>query len=251
MVGEVVDSKSDGGHVTSSVPSHVGAFPDKTDIISLLKKYVKALAMITLVHDRGARKYFNYSWLIDPNASNSSIEDNLNALYRHFVAHSMGQIVDSEGLPHIFHMACRAGMLVSTYYRQFNPFKVSYKNINDTDYMDHSFIGRQITPEEIACIAGESQHPDIPHDLEQLQPYIQGLMLEMSTNIDKFHKVYPGTIHPLDHLDGAIVALFIAVLRYTQLELEGRSWDFLLDRKNYTTEDLTYMADQFGINVMK
>lgn len=98
----------------------VGSFPLKVNIADVLQRNRFGLQVLGMVHERGSRKYKPYGWYNSPATTDSTVENNLNAIYRHFAAHSMGFPIDPEGLPHVFHMCCRAGMLVTTAYRNWS-----------------------------------------------------------------------------------------------------------------------------------
>lgn len=97
--------------------TRVGAITGKIQLHEQLKYFHSSLAAIGLVHRRGARKYTPYGWFCDPFNTDATPTATLSALLRHFSAHSMGFFTDIEGLPHIFHMCCRAAMYVSIKYK--------------------------------------------------------------------------------------------------------------------------------------
>lgn len=148
----------------------------------LIKKYKRPLAAIALVHLIGTRKYDAYSWQNYPTASNSTCLENIDALIRHFSAHSMGQIIDPDGLPHMFNMCCRAGMLVSTFYRKRNQHKTIYKNVAHPAI---DWFGIFLTPEELLVCSKEDQHVNLADNLEQLYPHIWGLLVECAEHTEE------------------------------------------------------------------
>lgn len=89
--------------------------PSITEAWPLYRFHFRALAA---VHELGRSKYSAFSWQNNPNASNSTIENNVDALMRHIALHKAGYTQDAEGFPHIYHIACRIGMLLTTWYRQ-------------------------------------------------------------------------------------------------------------------------------------
>lgn len=124
-------------------------------MVKVVNMFHEQLAAISLVHLLGTRKYKAYSWLNDPRASNSTVTDNADAMYRHFIAHSMGRVWDPEGLPHLFHLCCRAGMLVTTWYRMMNPNpKMAYVDCSEMSrkLLLPSGVGQFLTPEEILSL---------------------------------------------------------------------------------------------------
>lgn len=78
-------------------------------------------------------KYEPYSWFNDPEHSDATISNNLNAMNRHYLAHTMNFWFDGDGLPHLYHLLCRTAMLVVNGYR----FKLSNNktiNINKNNF---------------------------------------------------------------------------------------------------------------------
>lgn len=152
-----------------------GGFTYKADITKIIKDYELPLKMIALVHHCGARKYKIFSWYNEPYVSDSSLMDNLNALYRHFGAHSMGKIVDREGLLHIFHMCCRAGMMISTFIKEKNYLDTTLTS-DCTDEIPYSEWFTFIPATEIFSLASDGYVPTINEDtveLEEQQARIQ------------------------------------------------------------------------------
>ena len=121
----------------------VGGYSHKESITDTIDCYDIPLKMISIVHHFGALKYKPFSWYNFPYISNSSMTDNVNALFRHLGAHSMGKIKDREGLLHIMHACCRCAMLVSVFYKEESSFESSISPINITDpsewygFIDH------------------------------------------------------------------------------------------------------------------
>ena len=174
-----------------SLDSFTGAFKNKEPIGDKLRWFSSVLAMISLVHERGTMKYVSYSWMVDPTKSNSTMTDNLDAIERHLDAHSMGKLMDPEGLPHIFHLACRAGMLVTTVMRE----RYSVKTVPIRDKREAyaslaaSMIGSQLTAEEI--IACSKQLP-VSFDkinqmsAEELLPLVRGYLVDLHLQVGDF-----------------------------------------------------------------
>lgn len=94
-----------------------GGYTGKPNLLELFDKYDLGLKMIAYIHYRGTKKYPAFGWYNSPFTCGGTCYDDLNALMRHLGAHNSGFIRDPEGSPHIFHMCCRAGMLVTGFYR--------------------------------------------------------------------------------------------------------------------------------------
>ena len=164
----------------------VGAYVGKASISAITKKFVIPLAMTAIVHERGTMKYVSYSWQNDPSASNSTVQDNLDAIERHLGAHSMGKLMDDEGLPHLFHIACRASMMVTTHLRnrmkQLDPHSSQFRMVRQNDKVgafSESLAGTQLTSEEL--LACSKKLPTIYHDnlsVGELYALIRGHLFE-------------------------------------------------------------------------
>ena len=171
--------------------SATGAFINKEPIGDKLRWFSSVLAMISLVHERGTMKYVSYSWMADPTKSNSTMNNNLDAIERHLDAHSMGKLMDPEGLPHIFHLACRAGMLVTTAMRD----RYGVKDVPIRDKREAyaslaaSMIGSQLTAEEI--IACSKQLPAAFDKIKQMSadellPLVRGYLVDLHLKFTDF-----------------------------------------------------------------
>lgn len=98
----------------------IGAIPNKLQLDCLSNKETQLfLYMVGLIHLPGTRKHGYFNWQNDPEHTDSTISNNLSALCRHFCMVREGRWMDPEGYPHIFHMACRVSMLITTYVRQY------------------------------------------------------------------------------------------------------------------------------------
>lgn len=142
--------------MTTTQPQ-IGSFPTKREMYPVFRDFILPLNMIAFVHRRGAKKYPLYKWYNDPHQCDSSIIANLNAIYRHFAAYSMGFSMDPEGLPHVFHMCCRAGMMITTAYRKWNNCTELLANgTGDSDTLKYGALGGNffnfITPEEVVSL---------------------------------------------------------------------------------------------------
>ena len=72
---------------------NVGCIKNKAPLSRLTAKYRIPYIAIALIHHFGASKYGYYSWYNDPANCNSTVSDNLNAIFRHMVAHRIGKII--------------------------------------------------------------------------------------------------------------------------------------------------------------
>jgi hypothetical protein len=173
------------------IPGAIGAYTNKESMGELVTKFKVPLVMTALVHERGTMKYESYSWLHSPTKSNSTISANLDAIDRHLSAHSMGKLMDVEGLPHIFHLACRAGMMVTTYLRTLeNQFNVMPKRGANTAIGEWAskYPGSQITSEEIlACSRKLPEALEVIDNVspDELYPLIRALLLECQFSPDE------------------------------------------------------------------
>ncbi len=172
----------------------IGSIKNKPNIINILDKYRTGLNMLSVIHMAGAKKYELYSWINRPEQSNSTITDNLNALYRHFSAHSMGKFIDEEGFPHIFHLCCRAGMLITTFYRVLQQISYQYTDTG-FEYRLHP-QSKFITPEEIYSLI-KYEYPlkediqekyNLPTDEVSLRSFLNTHLLACMFDYAKFQR---------------------------------------------------------------
>lgn len=138
--------------------TYTGAFKNKIKLANIIKEYQFPLACIALIHRMGEIKYPSYSWFNDPEASDSTVENNINAMLRHFSAHRMGFAIDPESnMPHLCHLACRAGMLITTFYRGLNGVAHTDLMSKPSEYPNNP-IGAYITGEEILSLSKVAKH---------------------------------------------------------------------------------------------
>ena len=98
-----------------------GSLPKQIRFNDIIEKYRLGLAAVELGHLVGSISYEPFSWYNSPETSDSTPENNLNALYRHMCAFEKGTVIDDNSLlPHPVHMACRSAMLVSVIYKEQN-----------------------------------------------------------------------------------------------------------------------------------
>ena len=103
-----------------------------------------ALVANSSIQEFGARKYNYYSYMNYPHLSDSHLENNINAAYRHLLAFMENEnSIDESTVNHMAHICCRAGSMgLSRYYRlctnnhYVRPFTRS-----------NSFISRRIHPD--------------------------------------------------------------------------------------------------------
>ena len=202
------------------------AYEGKPDLVRICRANRLFFTAISLVHKRGCRKYAAYSWLNVPVGRDSSLMDNINAISRHFGAHSMGRILDPEGLPHIFHMCCRAGMLVTTAYRQAIDYATVVHGTNTWAALDYSLLGGDfgifLTPQEFLPFTKETRYA-LPRRLDECYPVIQGLLVNIALDPRfapeypeyKLDKESPFTVYwPIDQL-------YLAIARFVRLWAEA------------------------------
>lgn len=168
-----------------------GAFMEKISLIDIINEYKETIQLVSAVHDKGAAKYPCYSFRVERDAPNASISDNINALFRHFLAHSMGKTIDVEGFPHIWHIACRAAMLVTAFYKNNLNLFSEYKGIFSFLTIDEIKIGgHQITEEFLFALSKTSLYEEeIPNDIGQLKPLIMSKLISITENLDSLQQI--------------------------------------------------------------
>lgn len=223
-----------------------GALEGKVPYTRILTEFKIPLAAIGLVHRRGARKYAAYSWLRDPSASNSTVWENIDAMLRHMTAHSIGLVRDPEGLPHIYHMCCRAGMLVSTYLREQvpDPFRWPEKALEDNQ--DHLDPGCWLTPEELVALANYYKYPtslekyriDGKWDISFLQNHIYSMLSTAALTYLKHQwtKKKQSLFSELSLPEN----IFVSTMIYAKEFLRQYSYKDLVDETLLTEDDKNY-----------
>ncbi len=227
----------------------IGALEGKVPYTKILQEFSLPLAAIGLVHRRGARKYAAYSWLHDPEASNSTIWENIDAMLRHMTAHSIGMIQDPEGLPHIYHMCCRAGMLVTTYLREQvpDPMNWSVEDIETIDNEDDPSFGCWITPEEILALAVYYNHKDYLYPYYNntkvipnlLQEHIYSLLLNCAMTYNRNNS----WINPKEDIfdyPTVIEDIFISTMIFAQNYLKNHKYTSLVNNDLLSEDDKEY-----------
>lgn len=233
-------------------PIVVGALEGKVPYTQILQEFKLPLAAIGLVHRRGARKYSAYSWLNDPEASNSTIWENIDAMLRHMTAHSIGMIQDPEGLPHIYHMCCRAGMLVTTYLREQVPAPMEWlpgkiEDITGEDEGDSPSFGCWITPEELLALAVYDAYKDCwaPYfdnyglTAGLLQEHIYSLLLNCSMTYGKDDSWIAPKIDLFDS-PTSIEDIFISTILFAQDYMKKHKYTTLVNSNLLTIDDKDY-----------
>mgnify|MGYP003299590409 CR=1 FL=1 len=219
---------------------YTGALEGKIPFIKILQEFKNSIASIGLVHRRGARKYAAYSWLRDPDKSNSTVWENIDALLRHMTAHSIGLVKDPEGLPHIFHMCCRAGMLVTTYLRKQIPRPFDWPEHALEDSAEYPNIGGWITPEELISLANYYKYPDILEqykkddswDLAALQDHIYSFLINAAiTYEDNTDWLKKEKIFSKPSLIENIYILLEKILALSSLDYIDREYEIFIKRQ--------------------
>jgi hypothetical protein len=189
-----------------NITKYIGSVKGKVPLSGLTAKYRSAYVAIALVHHFGAEKYGYYNWYNDPRNCNSSISDNIDAIFRHMTAHRIGKFIDPESkLPHIFHACCRAGMLITIYYRQDNDgYFIKKKNENaELDVLS------QLTTEEILVLSKDKLVPEYK-DLDNLSDHI----FEVLCGIDMFDTLHVAGVSLSDLYCSEVEDLVLSVWRY-------------------------------------
>jgi hypothetical protein len=188
------------------ITKYIGSIKGNVPLSELSAKYRNAYVAIALIHHFGAEKYGYYSWYNDPLNCNSSISDNIDAIFRHMTAHRIGKFIDPESrLPHIFHACCRAGMLITVYYRQDND-GYFIKKKNEDAKLD---VLSQLTTEEILVLSKDKLVPEY-EDLDSLSDHI----FEILCGIDMFDSLRFPDISLSELYYSEIEDLVLSIWRY-------------------------------------
>lgn len=230
-----------------------GCIKGKIPLCDLTAKYRAAYTAIALIHHFGALKYGYYRWYNDPANCNSTVSDNLNAIFRHLIAHKIGKFIDPEShLPHIFHACCRAGMLITIYYRTWCTGKIKplIPRKNNNAKFD---VLTQITTEEILVLTKDKLVPNYS-DINDLSDHI----FELLCATDMFDKCHVPGIELDNTAYSDIEDLVLSVWRYAIMSLNNglvsydmnkvddklqefiKQYHFLLPKENDT--NVTYTA---------
>lgn len=210
----------------------VGGYAFKAQLVDVVYDYQAPLAMIALVHLRGAQKYEAYSWFNTPWTGDSTVVDNLEALYRHFTAITQGKILDKEGLPHIFHMCCRAGMMVTIYAKAKSAIKIPCRLSLKCNRMH---VGTWITPTEIQALA-DTYNYDLTDDLklEEYIPYINDL-------------IYDALLAPESQTQDDLYYLFKVICTYAKLWAKKYNYGYeIIDRDNLDEESRKFYLNNIA-----
>ena len=230
-----------------------GCIKGKAPLCELSAKYRVAYMAIALIHHFGALKYKYYSWYNDPANCNSTVSDNLDAIFRHLTAHRICRPIDPEShLPHIFHACCRAGMLITIYYRTWCTGKIKplIPRKNNNAKFD---VLTQITTEEILVLTKDKLVPNYS-DINDLSDHI----FELLCATDMFDKCHIPGIELDNTAYSDIEDLVLSVWRYAIMSLNSglvsydmnkvddklqefiKQYHFLLPKENDT--NVTYTA---------
>lgn len=207
--------------------SLVGGYTTKVPLVELYDYFKEPLAMIAVVHVLGAQKYPAYSWFNDPTEGNSTITDNIEAIGRHMGAHMSGHILDREGLPHIFHMCCRAGMMVSIRAKALSPLKLE---LQPAEGMDHRYydLGMWLTPTELYELQNYEVDVEEVSNLDSAKTLLNIVYLRALAAINEYtkgpHRILSGgDIAPNirldvteDHLHSTLTRLYTIIMLYAK-----------------------------------
>lgn len=191
-----------------------GCIKGKPPLSKLSAKYRLAYIAIALIHHFGALKYGYYNWYNDPANCNSTVSDNIDAIFRHLTAHRIGKYIDSEShLPHIYHACCRAGMLITVYYRQWGTNSL-IPNVCKKNENANFDVLTQLTTEEILVLSKDSLVPEYT-DINDLSDHI----FEVLCSIDMFDRGHTPNIELDNTCYDSIEDLVLSVWRYTIMSI--------------------------------
>lgn len=170
--------------------SNVGAIKGKKLMSDVIKDNIIPLTAISLIHQLGLIKYKRFSWYNDPEHADSTVENNINAMLRHFSAHRSGTIIDPEsGMPHIFHMACRCGMLITVLYKE---LMNSDKKMESPKTNVSSSVGVMITGEELISLSKPTECEVINDDDTVIETEINSYLMDYT--LDMYDESIPEDI---------------------------------------------------------
>lgn len=164
----------------------VGAFTGKIKLGDIIKDMELPMRAVAVILKIGELKYPSYSWYnnyTDPKAD-STVECNINAMLRHFTAHRMGFCVDPDSkMPHIFHLACRAALLTTTYYLDTNA-AIGYKRnlLKPCSYEYNNSLGLYITGEVLTSLSKTTNSIDKINCNTRLEVLLNDLLYRASTD---------------------------------------------------------------------
>lgn len=131
----------------------------KRSISKTMPLCIRAAQAAACVHTKCTFKHPFHSWENIPEKSDSTIENNIDAIMRHYINYSENHIAleKESGLPHLFHIACRAHMLLGTFYRdrlgrvvEYNPqFRRSSTIKEVCEIFNKLLLGNQSNPLDI------------------------------------------------------------------------------------------------------
>lgn len=209
-----------------------GCIKGKPSLTSLSAKYRLAYIAIALIHHFGALKYGYYSWYNDPANCNSTISDNIDAIFRHLTAHKIGKNIDSEShLPHIYHACCRAGMLITVHYR--NVCNHSLKPITCKKNENAKFdVLTQLTTEEILVLSKDNLVPEYS-DVDELSDHIFEVLCAMGM----FDKCNIPDIELDNTCYDSIEDLVLSVWRYAIMSINSGLVSYDIDKVDNKLHD--------------
>ena len=175
-------------------PSHKLSITHKVQITKLRPIDIDILNMTDVILHQGAKKHGAFSWQINPVESDSTVENNLSAILRHLTMIQQGRYIDDDDYPHVFHLACRACMLVTVNLRHFGGHLNGYVSSDQANYTSCKDVPfKHYLAPEMILMFGAKQEYEAENDAASKE-----------TNSDKLGLMLVGEIydyisHP--HLD--------------------------------------------------
>lgn len=190
----------------------VGAFTGKIKLGEIIKDMELPMRAVAVILKIGELKYPSYSWYnnyTDPKAD-STVECNINAMLRHFTAHRMGFCVDPDSkMPHIFHLACRAALLTTTYYlNSTTDIRYSKVLMRPCEYEYSKSLGLYITGEVLTSLSKTNDSIDKINSDTRLEVLLNDLLYRAA--IDGLGKV-EDPIHEVTLVDAILRTTFAYV----------------------------------------
>lgn len=236
---------------------HCGSIEGKQKMSLAIEEFKHSLAVMALVTERGARKYSYYSWQNSPIKSDATPENNFDALIRHFISHTMGRWIDLEGLPHIFHMICRASFLITSFYRRDKNYYLDKIKLERNSNLKPSYcnFGHQITSEMILALNKKSLYT-LPDSLEECIPFIHALITKISLNksLLDIEKLEAGDIYntcfDVEHLFLVIFTYAEKLFDYNKKSTNYNVLAYMYE-KDFAIEDKEFLKEIFGIDFVQ
>ena len=231
----------------------------KYQVSDLTDEDINFLNIVNLVLRKGAEKHGALSWQRDPVRSDSTVSNNFSAILRHFTMIQEGRLIDDDGVPHVFHLACRVAMLYTTYLRNYDrddyialAGAINYKERHASN------INYHITPEMILGILAyhdfelEFSHVAVDTKLDVDLHYYQ-LLMYISLNMhDKLSLHGWGEPSLLSSYKNSIAeTLFFNTVYFIFNHLETKR-DFYVKHLNLLDKaEMDLIATHLGIDLAK